>query len=208
MDEKTADLLFQNKELSDYGRRGLIYKSNLNNKMYLIKQKKPQSKSPGTIENEYKFNKILNELNIGPKIHHFNQEKDFLIRDFVEGKTLIEWSGSASKKDFLKIIMKIFDQCRKLDLNNINKYELTNPKKDIIVTKNRQPVMIDFERCRYTKKPKNVNQFIQFLTRYHMRVVFEKHNIKIDKFEIIKLGEEYKRNYKKEEFEKILSLLK
>ena len=36
-----------------------------------------------------------------------------------------------------------------------------HPVKHIIIDKS--PVMIDFERCYYTKHPKNITQFCQFL---------------------------------------------
>jgi predicted Ser/Thr protein kinase len=41
---------------------------------------------------------------------------------------------------------------------------MTNPYKHIIV-RDEIPIMIDFERCVHTNKPKNITQFIQFLCK-------------------------------------------
>jgi len=52
----------------------------------------------------------------------------------------------------------------------VNKFEMHHPTKHILIKAGKPSrktvVMIDFERCRWTEKPKNVTQFVQFLLRY------------------------------------------
>ena len=77
-------------------------------------------------------------------------------------------------KDFLKknnnpekVLKEIENQCKILDKLKINKEEMHKPIKNIIVKKNK-PILIDFERCHYTQRPKNLNQFKQFLKRINI----------------------------------------
>src|SRR3989344_9324321 len=80
-----------------------------------------------------------------------------MIYEFVEGKRI----GECLDK---KIAKKVLKQCRILDKLKINKKELVNPYKHILVNKNKV-VMIDFERCHKVKKGKNVTQFCEYLMR-------------------------------------------
>ncbi len=211
MNQENANFLFNNKELFNNGKRGIVYTSELNGKKYLIKTRKQESTSPGTVKNEYFYNKKVNELGVGPKIYYYDEEQDFLIRDFVNGLKLEDWieenkNNPRFKIEIKNVLLKILEQARLVDEKGINKQELTNPHKDILITNN-EPVIIDFERCRYTNKPKNVTQFLQYLTRPAMSKVLERQSIKLDKQIIIELGEEYKKNYEKEVFEKIKKVI-
>lgn len=212
MNKELANILFEKKELFNEGKRGIVYTSNHEKKVYLIKQRKPTSTSPGTIKNEYEYNKKLNKINIGPKIYYYDQKNDFLIRDFVNGVKIEEWVDEHNedidfKYKLLGILKDILLQCRSMDLFKINKQELTNPHKDILIT-TKGPVIIDFERCRFTNKPKNVTQFLQYLTRPFMSKILAEQNINITKDEIILLGEKYKLDKSNTIFLEILSYLK
>ena len=205
MDSKTAGDLFNNKVLFNNGKRGIVYLSEC--KKYLIKTRKPESSSPGTIKNEYFYNKKVNEFGVGPKIFYYNDENDFLIREFVDGEKISEFLEKSDKQNIVNVLLKIIDQTVKLDEHKINKYELTNPHKDIII-KNNEPYIIDFERCRYTDKPKNLTQFLQYLTRPRTFEWLKNKGINVEKEKIIKLGVNYKKNYEKKyvgEIKKIIS---
>ncbi len=143
------------------GKRGLIYTFTKNKKKIALKIKNPESKAENRIENEIKFLKILNKYNIGPKLL-FNG-KNYFCYKFIEGKTLKEYmKNKKPSKNILSIITK---QCRIMDSLGINKKEMHKPLKNVIITKKENPVLVDFERCCFTKRPKNTNQFKQFLRR-------------------------------------------
>lgn len=212
MEKELAKLLFQKKELFNEGKRGIVYTSKHKDKLYLIKKRKPKSTSPGTIKNEYEYNKKLNKINVGPKIYYYDEEDDFLIRDFVDGIKIEEWVKNHGedidfKYKLLGILKEILLQCRSMDLLKINKQELTNPHKDILITK-KGPIIIDFERCRFTANPKNVTQFLQYLTRPFMSQVLTSKGIIISKQKVISLGEKYKSDNSANNFLEILDYLK
>jgi putative serine/threonine protein kinase len=139
------------------GKRSFVCTAYYKNKKVAIKIERNVK---GRIKNEVKFLKILNKYEIGPKLI-FSGENYFVYK-FVEGLPFIEWMKDKSKKMILDVVEKVMFKCRTLDKLGINKKEFHHPVKHILV-KNKKLKMIDFERCYYTKKPKNLTQFCQFL---------------------------------------------
>ncbi len=156
------NLLKYNPKPYSKGKRGLIYTFTKNRKKIALKIKNPESKAENRIENEIKFLKILNKHNIGPELMFHG--KDYFCYEFIEGKTLKEYVKN--KRPSKKILNAIMKQCKIMDNLGINKKEMHKPLKNVIITKKEKPVLLDFERCRFTKRPKNANQFRQFLRRF------------------------------------------
>ena len=107
---------------------------------------------------------MLNKYKIGPKLIEFNG--NYILYEFIDGITLKEFIKT--KKLTKSIIYDIKKQCKILDDLGINKMEMHRPLKNIIINKNK-PTLIDFERCYYTKRPKNLNQFKEFLRRINIQ---------------------------------------
>ncbi len=147
-------------ELFSKGKRGIIFIFKKNKKTIAMKLKNPESKAENRIENEINFLKRLNKYKIGPKLKQYGTT--YFCYEFIEGKTLKEFLKK--NKYPIKILEEIMRQCEILDKLNINKEEMHNPVKNIIIKKNK-PILIDFERCHFTNRPKNVNQFKQFLRK-------------------------------------------
>ena len=58
-------------------------------------------------------------------------------------------------------------QCRILDRLKINKEEMSNPYKHIIINGSKV-IMIDFERARFSNKVTNITQFFQYILKYNL----------------------------------------
>jgi len=175
------------------GKRSEVYVIKVDNKLYAVKVKKEGIGAKNTVKNEAKFLKILNKYNIGPKFK--NKGKNYIMYEFVKGEFFVGWIKNKTRKNIVKIIKNILLQCRIMDKLKINKKEFHKPIKHIIIYKNK-PVMIDFERCYYSGKPKNVTQFCQFLLLMN--------KIKPEAIEILK---EYKENESDSNFNKIVKLI-
>jgi predicted Ser/Thr protein kinase len=191
--------LKQNSEHREFfakGKRGIIYKQGKT----AIKVRNPCS-DIDTIPNEAKYLRLLNKKGIGPKF--ISYKKGELKREFIEGERILDYFKKTSKNNIIKIIKNIFEQCKKMDELKVNKKELTNPYKDIIIRKNK-PVLIDFERCVETKKPKNVTQLCQFLIRQNTKILLENKGIKINREKLLELAREYKHTYNKKIYDKII----
>lgn len=184
------------------GKRSNVYLIALNKKKYILKEELTKNKT-GQIKNEIYWLKKLNKHKIGPKL---KEEHDtYFICEYIKGKRIIDYLEKAKSSEIKKVLREILEQCFTLDKLKVDKKEMTNPYKHIIVDK--KPVMIDFERCKLTNKPSNVTQFLQFLTSKKIEDILKKKDINLDKNEIITLSRNYKKTYSKKEFEKISKLI-
>ncbi|MBS3145322.1 hypothetical protein J4414_00780 [Candidatus Woesearchaeota archaeon] len=183
------DINFFNK-----GKRGLIYTGKYKGKKVGVKIKRPESRAENTIKKEYFWLKKLNKYGIGPKLLFL--KNDSLIYEFAEGTLIKDYLKIANKKDKIRIFKNVFGQLRIMDKLKINKKEMHKPLKHIVIGK--KIIMLDFERCYISKKPKNVTQFGQFLLKL---------NIIKKRKEFIESLKDYKQNLDEKSFKKILSLV-
>ncbi len=124
-----------------------------------MKKKKVAVKISNRAEIEGRWLKLLNKKGIGPKL--IKVKKDMLIYEFIEGRRIGDCLKDKSSKNIIK---KVLRQCRILDRLKINKKELVNPYKHILINKSKV-VMIDFERCHKVDRGKNITQFCEYLMR-------------------------------------------
>jgi len=185
------------------GKRGIIFIGNFKNKKISIKFQRKDIAAKGAINNEIKFLKILNKYKIGPKLLFYGN--DYFASNFVDGILIDEFLKKEDKEKTKRILKKIFNQCFLLDKLKINKEELHNPYKHIIVTRRFNPVLIDFERARRMADTKNVTQFCQYIIS--RAELLNKKGFKIDKEKIIELAKIYKRNKKRSNLNKILQII-
>ena len=181
------------------GKRSIAYIGYYKNKKVIVKR----SLKINTLKNEANFLKILNKYKIGPKLISYNDNK--IIYEFVDGKRIIEWIKDNNKQKIKRILLDILKKCRILDELKINKKELTNPYKHILIDK--KAVMIDFERCRFNKKPKNITQFCQFLISKRLYNIIKEKDFNINEYKLRKLLIKYKHSYSKGIFYDILRLI-
>ncbi|MEK6968742.1 MAG: HemK2/MTQ2 family protein methyltransferase [Nanoarchaeota archaeon] len=194
---KSALLLeFESKKVFDareftHGKHGKIYTGAYKGKKVAIKTAlTPQFETH--IQNEAIMLKRINKLGIGPKLL-FSTDAYFAYT-FIEGKFILGFLEKAKASQIKKLIKEILMQCRILDKRGLSKFEMTKPVKHIIVQKNGKAVMIDFERCKHTKKPKNVTQFCQFIISPQVNQILAKLGININQEKLIEACKEYKRN--------------
>ncbi|MCG2719059.1 MAG: hypothetical protein L6408_09550, partial [Nanoarchaeota archaeon] len=166
--------MLKNKEYLAKGKRSVVYKGLYQGKSAVMKIAKKGS-PPNIIKNETRWLKKLEKYAIGPKL--YSEGKDYMICEFLEGKRIMDWLEEHNKKEILQAIRVVLKQCMILDKLEVNKKELQRPTKHIIIGKKIK--MIDFERCKQTKSPKNVTQFCQFLTSSNMKKLLDKKNIHI-----------------------------
>ena len=123
------------------GKRSLVY---LEDKV-IVKKAHPKSTAVNRMNNEAYWLSMLNKHKIGPRLLHASENEIRL--EFIEGTRIVDWIKENKKPNIKQVLIKILKQCRTLDKLHVNKYELTNPYKHIII-RNNEPIMIDFARCR------------------------------------------------------------
>ncbi|MBS3177021.1 methyltransferase [Candidatus Woesearchaeota archaeon] len=186
------------------GKRGILYSAIKNKKRYVIKTKHPESKAQNTIENEARWLKKLNKYNIGPK---YKEHGPYcVIYEYAPGIFIEEWIEKSKKREILKMVIACIRQCRTMDVLKMDKEEMHNPFKHIVIQD--KPVFLDFERARYTLTPKNVTQFCQYLSAEKIQVPLRKKGIELNKEKIRNFAQEYKQDYDQKTFNKIVTFLK
>lgn len=156
------------------------------------------------VKNEVYWLKILNKHKIGPKLVSYNENS--FSYEFVKGIEILKWIENSNKKNIIKVLKKIISQCEILDSLNVNKKEMNHPYKHILISNNK-PVMIDFERCKITKNPKNVNQFFQFLMSSKISHLLKNKGVILQKKETQDLLKEYKKTRSKKKLNEFLNKL-
>lgn len=170
------------------GHRSVVYVGKYKDKKVAIKVGKEK-----VISNEVKWLKILNKYKIGPKL--FFSGEEFFVYAFVDGIRFVDYIKKASKKDVKKVVKKILMKMRIMDKLKVEKKEMHHPIKHVLI-KDNETKMIDFERCRDTKKPKNVTQFCQFL----MNAGFVKREVGI------KVLKKYKKKQTEKNFKEVMKV--
>ncbi len=200
------------------GKRGIVYTAEFDKSLIIKKQvpvkprtitvaikvKKKDSKAADAIASEVRWLKVLNERAIGPKMMFSGEE--YVAYEFVEGEYIEDWLPKASKEEIQKVLASVFQQCYVMDKLGVNKEEMHHPLKHIIVGKDGNATLIDFERCYETEKPHNVTQFADFVGKFRPTLV--KKGFDFDLKELREVAAKYKESYSAKEFEKILGLLK
>ncbi len=181
------------------GRRSVVYTTTLNGRKVAVKVYKNKSQ----LDNEAKWLRVLNRQGIGPRL--IKRTKDSILYHFVEGERILDWIASHDKDKITDILRQTLEQCRKLDRLKVNKEELHNPYKHILVSKH--PTMIDFERCHRTERPKNVTQFCQFLMSGKVTILLKRKGIVIKSKEIIPKLRHYKEKQTEMAFGELLRKL-
>ncbi|MBI2546131.1 methyltransferase [Candidatus Woesearchaeota archaeon] len=186
------------------GNRGIVYTALYKKKKVAIKVENKESRAIDRLTNEAKWLKLLNKHGIGPKLSF--AARKYLIEEFVEGRFIMDFLQGAGRDDSRKLLSTLLNQCYVLDRLKVTKEEMQRPYRHVIVTK-RKPVMLDFERCRSAEHPKNVSQFVQFITNAKVHALLKRKGIMIEIHKLRSLTKGYKEQPNKENFKKICKAL-
>jgi len=187
------------------GKRGFIFTGSYEGKKVGIKIKNTHAETD-SIYNEVNMLKKVNELCVGPKLLWSNE--DIVVYEFFEGVSIGDWIVDKNKDKVIDVLREVFDELRILDINKLDKKEMSHPHKHVLVSDKGNICLIDYERCRLSDNLSNVTGFCQFVTSSHFGESLKKKGIIIDKEEIIKLSKEYKKDYSDEAYHKLIKLIK
>lgn len=166
-----------------HGHRGIILTGKYKNRKIAVKAKLPESRAECRMENEAKWLVRLNREGIGPKLAFTG--KEFFAYYFVEGVFFPDFFMSAPKEKRIGIVKDVLMQCHRMDMMGVDKEEMHHPFKHIIV-KGKKATLIDFERANYSQSPKNVTQFLQYISSPKIGI--------LSKNKAIEISREYKKS--------------
>ena len=152
----------------------------------------------------------VNSVNVGPKF--IAVSKNFLVMEYVEGEKISDWvnslKGAGTVKRLKSTIRNILEDCYRLDQIGFDHGEISNISKHVMVREEKS-TMIDFESSSTKRRPSNVTSVTQaiFIGSGIAKKV-QKIYKNPSKEKIIDSLKQYKHEKSKENFEKLLRILK
>ncbi len=134
------------------GKRSVVYKVGATKAVKVSTQERAAK--------EASLLRTVNEKGIGPKL--FRVQGAQLWMRYITGEPFAAYFERT--KD-MGAVRKLFAQARTLDEIGLNKKEFTRPGKNVLVTKQRRVVLLDFERAIYSHRPANVQQLAAWAER-------------------------------------------
>ncbi len=184
------------------GHRGLLFTARYRKKKIVAKIKNPQSTASQTVIKEAQWMRFVNSHGIGPRYLFGNRK--YVAYEFAEGLFFESYVRASSKQKIVKFIKDIFYQMRKLDTLGIVKEEMHHPYKHVVVPRNGRPVLLDFERCHASARPKNVTQFCQCVASKYLEEIFKSKGIIVKRTLMRQYAQQYKPKLSEKYFQKIL----
>ncbi len=115
-----------------------------------------------SMKREAKMQSMANSIGVGPKL--FDATDDFLLMEFIEGCSIIEWLKRIEEykiERIRRVVKELLDQCYRMDKLNLDHGELSDPSKHVIISEN--PVIIDFESSSVSRRVSNLTKIVQYL---------------------------------------------
>jgi len=117
-----------------------------------------------SMDSERRLTAMANKMGVGPRV--FGATRDFLLMEWVRGVEVDDWltavRGMGSRARVRKVMHSILNQCRKMDIVNLDHGQLSNLRKHVVIAGD-EPTIIDFESASLNRKSKNVTTAAQYL---------------------------------------------
>jgi putative serine/threonine protein kinase len=205
----TGPTTIGNLKILGKGYVGVVVLVKRGNKEVALKIRRTDSQREN-MKNESILLKLVNSVNVGPKI--IDVSKNFLVMEYIEGEKFSDWigmlKGSGSVKQLKSTIKNVLEDCYRLDQIGFDHGELSNISKHVIVGKTKVTI-IDFESSSTKRRPSNVTSITQaFFIGSGIAKQAQKIYKNSSKEKIIDALKSYKQEKTRENFEKLLKVLK
>ena len=158
------------------------------------------------MQHEAEMLEKANSVDVGPKL--LRVSKNFLLMQYIDGVLFPVWLEECGEKaQVRKVLRDVLRQCWRLDKIGLDHGELSHAPKHVIINQSGRPFIVDFESASINRKPSNVTSICQFLFisgGVAVKVV-EKLG-KRDKETIIESLRKYKKDSRRENFERVLTV--
>jgi len=188
---------------------GVVVLVKRGNKEVALKIRRTDSQRKN-MKNESILLKLVNSVKVGPKL--IDVSKNFLVMEYLEGEKFSNWiemlKGTGSAKQLKSTIKSVLEDCYRLDQIGFDHGELSNISKHVIVGKTKVS-LIDFESSSTKRRPSNITSITQaFFIGSGIAKQTQKIYKNSSKEKIIHALKEYKQEKTRENFEKLLKVLK
>jgi putative serine/threonine protein kinase len=114
-----------------------------------------------TMGNEAKMLRLANSVGIGPRL--LGSSRNVLVMELVNGAPLFRWIANSPKQENVRAALdKLLHACFKLDSMGLDHGELSHAPKNVLVTHDRVPCIVDFESASTSRRTANVTSILQY----------------------------------------------
>ena len=160
------------------------------------------------MKREAEMLRMANEVNVGPKLLGFGE--DLLMMDFVDGILFPGWIEAVAGEENGKlrvgrVLREILEQCWRLDEAGLDHGELSQASKHIIVDREDDAVILDFETASNGRRASNVTSVCHyFFMRGKPADLISQTIGGIEREKLLLVLRRYRRNRTRDNFEAIL----
>ena len=188
---------------------GVVVLSRIKNKLVAVKIRRTDASRINMVK-EAKFLKIANKAGVGPLL--LAMSKNFIIMEYLDGKKISEWVNELKSKRDIKllksIMQKILEDCYSLDVIGLDHGELSTISKHVVIGKSKTTI-IDYESASTQRRVSNVTSATQAICiGSGISKIVRKIYRMPSKNKIIKILRSYKQEQNRQNFERILEILK
>lgn len=145
------------------GTVGVVVKSVTKDGIFALKIRRRDANRE-SMDNEVRLTKMANSVGVGPRL--LSHTRDIIIMQHIPGEGIDEWlsglRGRGSAGRARELVHRLLNQCRKLDLINLDHGQLSNLRKHVVISDD-SPYIIDFESASTNRAPRNVTTAAQYL---------------------------------------------
>ncbi|MCW4006118.1 MAG: serine/threonine protein kinase [Candidatus Bathyarchaeota archaeon] len=148
-----------------------------------------------------------NTADAGPKL--LDVSPNFLLMQLIDGNALPRWLETQTDPAFVRrVLAEVLEQCYRLDLIGLDHGELSKAPKHVLVDRNQNPYLVDFETASDNRKTVNVTALSHFLFTSNGKVSCAIAEIlgERNKEEIVAALQAYRKDPSRSNFDAILSV--
>lgn len=189
---------------------GLVFSGFADRKQVAVKIRRVDSRRP-SMSHEANMIETANKTGIGPRL--LGSSKDILEMQFIQGQTLPPWiacqKGKGTRARVRTTFKSLFEQCVKLDAYGLDHGELSRAHKNVIVSPQGVPWILDFESASLMRRVNNFTSIVQYL---FLSGRFARHVLRVlgpmSRDELVKNLRLYKAGQTNDAFDAVSEMLK
>jgi putative serine/threonine protein kinase len=143
---------------------GLVFSGRADGTQVAVKIRRVDSRRT-SMNHEAEMIKTANSVGIGPQL--LDSSRDVLKMEFVNGQTLPPWisslKGRGTRARVRSTFRNLIEQCARLDAYGLDHGELSRAHKNVLVSQDGQPWILDFESASLMRKVNNFTSITQYL---------------------------------------------
>ena len=188
---------------------GIVVIGMSGNRRIAVKIRRVDARRP-SLTHEAELLKIANSQDVGPKC--LGGTVDILAMELVEGLSLPLWfdslKGRGRRARVRRVVKPLLEQCLRMDAYGLDHGELSRAHKNVIISNDDTPRILDFESASLMRRPSNFTSLAQYLfiggsiAKKMIRVMGP-----VDKAELLKCLRDYKAGGWKDAFEATTKVL-